>query len=82
MSSPGVADAVLEPEVGQIVIGSDAERLGQVKEITEQEFRVDVRLAPDVAIPRSQIAAIAAGIVILKVPAAIYHSAEHAPRHI
>jgi hypothetical protein len=77
-----MADVALEPEVGQIVIGSDAERLGQVKEVMAQEFRVDVRLAPDVSIPRSQIAAIAAGIVILKVPAAIYHSAEHAPRHL
>jgi len=40
-----------ELRAGLIVVTSDGARLGTVRDIGEQEIRVDVRLAPDVSVP-------------------------------
>lgn len=73
-----MATIATELQTGLIVVGSDGERIGTVKEIGEGEFRIDVRLAPDISVPLANIETIAAGLVILKMPAALILS-HHLP---
>ena len=64
-----VATSDLKP--GLIVVGSDGERIGKIKSLTDGEIRIDIRLAPDVSVPVADVEALAAGLVILKKPAAL-----------
>ena len=54
--------------VGMIVVTADGTRLGTIQAIGEQEVSVDVRFAPDFAVPFAALAAIVGELVILNVP--------------
>jgi len=43
---------------GQLVCSSDGQLLGEVKEVGEQEFKVDVRMHPDYWLARDRIATV------------------------
>jgi hypothetical protein len=54
--------------VGMIVVTADGVRLGAIQAVGEQEVSVDVRLAPDLAVPFSDVEAIVGELAILNVP--------------
>ena len=71
-----------ELRAGLIVVTSDGARLGTVRDIGEQEIRVDVRLAPDVSVPLEDLEAAVGELVILNVSLGQQVHREHPPRHI
>ncbi len=71
-----------ELRAGLIVVTSDGARLGTVRDIGEQEIRVDVRLAPDVSVPLEDLEAVVGELVILNVSLGQLVHREHPPRHI
>jgi len=71
-----------ELRAGLIVVTSDGARLGTVRDIGEQEIRVDVRLAPDVSVPLEDLEAVVGELVILNVSLGRLVHREHPPRHI
>jgi hypothetical protein len=51
-----------------IVVTADGARLGTIQAVGEQEVSVDVRLAPDLAVPLTDVEAVVGDLVILNVP--------------
>jgi hypothetical protein len=53
--------------VGMIVVTADGARLGTVQAVGEQEVSIDVRLAPDLAVPLTDVEAVVGELAILNV---------------
>ncbi len=56
--------------VGMDVLGSDGERIGEVKELRDNDFVVDRHLATDIYVPFEVVQTIRANQVVINVPAA------------
>jgi hypothetical protein len=54
--------------VGMIVVTADGARLGMIQAVGEQEVSVDVRFAPDLAVPLTDVEAVVGELAILNVP--------------
>ena len=53
--------------VGMIVVTADGARLGTIQAVGEQEVSIDVRLAPDFAVPLTDVEAVVGELAILNV---------------
>jgi hypothetical protein len=56
------------PAVGSKVYTSDGEELGDVKEVRDDRFKVDVSMMPDYWLPNSAVTSADAGTVRLAYP--------------
>ena len=63
-----MAVSATDLRVGMIVVTADGARLGTIQAVGEQEVSVDVRLAPDLAVPLTDVEAVVGDLVILNVP--------------